>query len=71
MPTKQPRTHPADPDETRDIHDLIQEVVPDAKTWSDTENPHFNWRKPIDLIGTPDEPLLRNMLRAAKNGMFS
>jgi hypothetical protein len=60
-----------DPDETVDIRTLILSVVPDAERWTDTPNPHFDLAKPKDLIGTDQEKHLRNLVRAAKNGMFS
>ena len=45
--------------------------LPDPDAWEHTPNPQFGWREPADLIGTPDEPVLRNLLRAAKSGMAS
>ena len=60
-----------DPDETVDLRTLILSVVPDAEHWMDTPNPHFDFAKPKDLIGTEREKHLRNLVRAVKNGMFS
>lgn len=64
-----------DPDLDKDIHDLIQEVLPyfieDVDGWLRTPNPKFDFARPIDAIGTPRESILRNMLRAAKQGAIS
>ena len=60
-----------DPDETTDVTELIQEIVPDADTWQKTPNPALGGARPIDLIKTEKESILRDMLRAAKYGMAS
>ena len=65
------RKYKPDPDLTRDIRELIMEVVPDAERWMDTPNRHFGLMKPADLIGTDKEIHLRNLVRAVKLGMFS
>ncbi len=53
---------------------LLEDVggfVDDPEKWFHTPNPEFQGRKPIDLIGTSEEPRLRNRIAAAKLGMFS
>jgi hypothetical protein len=60
-----------DPDEIRDLRELIMEVIPDAEHWIDAPNPHFGLMKPAELIGTDKEIHLRNLVRAVKLGMFS
>lgn len=60
-----------DPDETADLAQLIAEVVPDAETWQQTPNAALGGKRPIDLINTPQEQVLRDMLRAARHGMMS
>jgi hypothetical protein len=66
-----------DPDLDKDIHELIREVVPaffpdlDLNAWMTTPNPRLGDISPADVIDTPREPLLRNLLRAARHGMFS
>jgi len=60
-----------DPDETRDLRELIMDVIPDAEHWIDTPNRHFDLKTPADLIGTDKEIHLRNLVRAVKQGMFS
>ena len=60
-----------DPDISREICGLIDEVVPDPVEWRDTPNSALGGKKPNQLIGTEDETMLRDLLRAAKHGMFS
>jgi hypothetical protein len=49
----------------------IEGLVDDPDLWMRTPNPVFENCRPIDLIGTPDEPRLLNRIQAAKQGMFS
>jgi hypothetical protein len=64
-----------DPDLDADIDSLIDSLVPDfipdAEVWKTTRNPKLGDYRPVDLIGTPMEIHLRNMLRAARQGAFS
>lgn len=60
-----------DPDETADLERLIADVVPDAETWKRTPNAVLGGKRPIDLLHTPLERVLRDLLRAAKHGMMS
>jgi len=60
-----------DPDETVDLESLIEEVVPDAQTWKQMPNPALGGERPVDMLNTAKEAILRNMLRAAKHGMVS
>jgi DNA-binding transcriptional ArsR family regulator len=46
-------------------------MVDDPVGWFLTRNPEFEWRRPIELLGTPDEQWLRDRILAAKLGMFS
>jgi DNA-binding transcriptional ArsR family regulator len=49
----------------------VRGLVDDPEGWFRTPNPVFEGRRPIDLLGTPDEARLRNRIEAAKLGMFS
>lgn len=60
-----------DPDETKPIRDLIDEVIPQSDIWLDTLNDLFGGKKPSDFIGTADELRLRELARALKHGMLS
>jgi uncharacterized protein (DUF2384 family) len=60
-----------DPDETIELEVLIDEVVPEPEAWKHTPNPVLGGRRPIDLLHTPQERILRDLLRAAKHGMAS
>ena len=60
-----------DPDETVDLEQLIEDVVPDPASWKITPNPVLGGVRPVDLMNTPRERSLRDMLRAAKHAMAS
>jgi uncharacterized protein (DUF2384 family) len=57
------------PDEHSDIRQELAQVVKDPDTWLDTQNDQLGGRKPADLVGTPEEHLVRELIRAAKHGM--
>jgi DNA-binding transcriptional ArsR family regulator len=61
------RTKPIDPA----ILDDVSGFVDDAEDWFHSPNPAFEGRKPVELLGTADEPRLRNRIAAAKLGLFS
>ena len=53
---------------------LLQDVggfVENPEKWFRTSNVEFEGRRPVDLLGTADEPRLRNRIEAAKLGLFS
>lgn len=53
---------------------LLRDVsgfVDDADAWFRTPNATFEGRKPVELLGTPEEHRLRNRIEAAKLGMSS
>ena len=58
-----------DPDETKDLRDLIAEVVKDPNQWLDTENDLLGGKKPKDLLNTPQAQRVRDLARAIKHGM--
>lgn len=66
-----PQSLALDPDESKDIEDLIAEIVPDPEMWKQTQNPNLGGKKPVDLFHTPQEHILRDLLRAAKHGYMS
>lgn len=49
----------------------VGEVMDDPERWFHTPNSVFEGRKPVELLGTPDESRLRNRIEAARQGMFS
>ena len=53
------------------IEDLVRELVDKPDRWLDTANDQLGGQKPRDLVGTPNEPVLRNLLEAIKYGSFS
>jgi hypothetical protein len=60
-----------DPDETIDINQLIDDVVPEPMRWKQTPNPVLGGRRPEEFISQPDEHLLRDLVRAVKHGFCS
>jgi DNA-binding transcriptional ArsR family regulator len=62
------------PATTRIDSALLEDVsgfVDDPDGWFHTPNVEFEGRRPIELLGTPDEQRLRERVEAAKLGMFS
>jgi DNA-binding transcriptional ArsR family regulator len=66
-PDEAPVTTSIDPALLKDMGGMVDDPV----GWFLTRNPEFQWRRPIELLGTPDEEWLRNRILAAKLGMFS
>ncbi len=44
------------------VEDMVRELVAAPEKWLDTENDQLGGEKPRDLIGTPREAVLRNMV---------
>jgi hypothetical protein len=59
----------SDPDEWSDLGSLIAEVFDDADFWLGSPNAALGGRKPLDLIGSPSEKVVRELVRAIKIGM--
>jgi hypothetical protein len=53
------------------VEDLARELIDEPDKWLDTENDQLGGEKPRSLVGTPKEPVLRNLLEAIKYGSFS
>lgn len=53
------------------VEDLARELIDEPDKWLDTENDQLGGEKPRELVGTPKEPVLRNLLEAIKHGSFS
>lgn len=50
--------------------ELARDIAPQGEVWLDQPNLNIGLRTPRELIGTPDEIHVRNMLLAAKYGVF-
>jgi hypothetical protein len=71
---RKPTPTDRDPDLDAPIDQLIEDVIPDPKSrraWRAAKNTALGGHSPDELIGTPRESVVRDMLRAAKQGMFS
>lgn len=62
--TPSPRTLPS-------IEDMVRDLVAEPDKWLDMENDQLGGQKPRNLIGSSQEPVLRNLLEAIKYGSFS
>jgi hypothetical protein len=62
-----PKRKPSSPS----VEDLARDLVDEPDKWLDTENEQLSGEKPRALIGTPKEPVLRNLLEAIRDGSFS
>jgi DNA-binding transcriptional ArsR family regulator len=60
-------TTPIDPKLLRDVAGFVD----DPERWFHTPNRELGWQKPIEMLGTDEEPKLRNRIEGAKYGMFS
>jgi uncharacterized protein (DUF2384 family) len=49
----------------------IKDIFADPEAWLNTPLIELGGRKPIDLIGTPDEEQVRNLTEAIKHGLYS
>jgi Protein of unknown function (DUF2384) len=67
---RKPRRVPTKPIDPA-ILDDVSGFVDDAEDWFYLPNPAFEGRKPVELLGTAEEPRLRNRIEAAKLGLFS
>jgi DNA-binding transcriptional ArsR family regulator len=46
-------------------------VVDDPEYWLNMPNPQFEWRRPVDLIGTEEEERVHIVISAARQGLFA
>jgi hypothetical protein len=60
-----------DPDHKLTTRELILKIIPDGAEWIKTPNTKFLGRAPEELIGTPEEASLRNLVFNVKDGNFS
>ena len=56
---------------TPSVEELVRQLVDDPERWLDTENDQLGGEKPRALVGTPKEPVLRNLLEAIRDGSFT
>ena len=67
----QPQTSDQSADTRSDLLKDIEDIFADPEAWLNTPLIQLRGQKPIDLIGTPEEVLVRNMLLAIKHGQYS
>jgi len=59
------------PNENPDLREEVKTLLPNGAAWLETQNFLFDGRKPNDLIGTPEEFRVRDVIRAVKHGFIS
>lgn len=57
------------PDESPSIEIDVRKTIPDADEWLDTPNTRIGGKKPRDLIGTPREERVRDIIRSIRGGI--
>jgi DNA-binding transcriptional ArsR family regulator len=59
------------PSQWKKLVKKVGTVVDDPEFWLNTPNRQFEWRRPIDLIGTEDEDRVHIIIEAAQQGCFA
>jgi len=67
----QQETTDISPDTTSDLLKDIEDIFADPQAWLNMPNLRLAGQKPIDLIGTPDEELVRNIIVSIKHGLYT
>jgi len=67
----QQQTAGPSPDTRSELMKDIDDIFADPEAWLNTPLIELAGRKPIDLIGTPDEEQVRNLTEAIKHGLYS
>ncbi len=57
--------------ESPDILEDLRQTIPDTDEWLDTPNTRLWFKKPRELLGTPQERQLRDLLRGIWSGVTS
>jgi uncharacterized protein (DUF2384 family) len=59
------------PAHSLDLLKDIRDIFADPEAWLQMPNVRLGGRKPIDLIGTPEEVHVRNITESIKYGLFA
>lgn len=57
--------------ESPDVKEDAKKVIPNCEVWFSTPNLLLGFRTPAELIGTKEEPRVRDLIRALKHGFIS
>lgn len=57
-------------DESADLKHEVAQIIAEPDVWLHTPHAHLGGESPINLLGTPAESRLRDLLRAIKHGML-
>jgi uncharacterized protein (DUF2384 family) len=67
----QQQTTDTSPETRSDLLKDIEDIFADPEAWLNMPLIELGGRKPIDLMGTPDEEQVRNLTEAIKHGLYS
>jgi len=67
----QQETTDTSPDTKSDLLKDIEDIFADPQAWLNTPNLRLAGQKPIDLIGPPDQELVRNITESIKHGLYT
>jgi len=70
MPQLKSNSKVVRPIKSAEILVLLQAVVDDPERWMSTSSAQFGGRKPQDLVGTPEESKIFDLLHAVDQGLF-
>ncbi len=56
-------------DESADLTREVAQIIAEPDVWLHTPNAHLGGETPMNLLGTPAESRLRDLVRAIKHGM--
>ena len=59
------------PGELSDIEEELRSVLETPEAWLQMPSSLFGGQRPAELIGTPDEDVLRQVVRQLKHGVVS
>jgi uncharacterized protein (DUF2384 family) len=65
------QTTDALPDTRSELLKDIEDIFADPEAWLNTPNLRLAGQKPLDLMGTPDEELVRNIIESIKHGLYT
>ncbi len=59
------------PPKSQELLDEIKSLFENPEAWLEVPNVLFHFRRPIDLIGTDEEELVRDVIEAFKYGLYA
>jgi len=66
-----PHRMPSPPSIPPDLNALVNDLIDQPSLWWQTPNDQLGGERPQDLLGTPKEQAILDLLQAIKHGMFA